>query len=314
MKIIKPPKLQKGDTIGIVSPSQPIHSQDQKYRFQEGINFLEKQWGLKTKLGKHVFDQYFYSAGTAEQRADDFNTMWADPEIKMILMTVGGHTASEILDKLDYDLMQRQPKIFTGISDGTTLLNAIHAKTGLVTYHGPDLCYGFGKLSEPMIEKQLHDCFFGKEMNLSPVYRSWKTIRSGKATGNLIGGHNTILLELLGSGFLKPSDFDGKILALEGTANVRGLAGQLYFMKLSGVFDNLAGIILGHFDGSQGEILSYNRPVADILLEATSEFNFPIIEIKELGHCVENYCFPIGCQATIDADALKITIDELAVQ
>ncbi len=310
--MIKPPKLKVGDTVGIIAPSQPIGSEN-KERFETGVSFLKKQWGLNVVLGKHIFDEYYDSAGTAENRANDFNNMWKNPKVKMIIIALGGHTASHLLDKIDYDFIKENPKIFCGISDGTTLLNPISKKSNLITFHGPDLCYTFGNKISPIIEKQLKASFFGEPTELKSFLKPWKKIRGGKVSGKLIGGHSGILMELLASRYINPNDYKDKILVLEGTDKIRTLNGQFYFLKLAGIFDQIAGIILGHFEGSNGERKSYNRPISEVLLEITKDYNFPIIEIGELGHCVENYVFPIGCQATIDADNLKITIDESTV-
>ena len=141
-EIIIPPKLNKGDTVGIISPSSPIPP-DARKQFEIGIKILH-ELGLNTKIGKHVFDQYYYSAGKDGDRLADFTDMWNDPEVNMILMTQGGTTCSRLLDKINYQTIKNNPKIFSGISDGTILLNAIFAKTGLITFHGPDLIWTFG--------------------------------------------------------------------------------------------------------------------------------------------------------------------------
>ncbi|MHA1540613.1 MAG: S66 peptidase family protein [Alphaproteobacteria bacterium] len=310
--MIKPPRLKIGDTVGIIAPSQPVGVENKEF-FEKGVSFLKNEWKLNVILGKNVFNEYYDSAGTSEERAEDFNNLWKNPKVKMIIMALGGHTASHLLDKIDYDFIKNNPKIFCGISDGTTLLNPISKQTNLITFHGPDLCYTFGKQISPIIERQLKASFFGEPIELKPFIKPWKKIRGGKVSGKLIGGHSGILMELLASGYIKPNDYKNKILVLEGTDKIRTLNGQFYFLKLAGIFDQVSGIILGHFEGSNGERKNYNRPVSDVLLEITKDYDFPIIEIGELGHCVENYVFPIGCQATIDSDNLKITIDESTV-
>jgi muramoyltetrapeptide carboxypeptidase len=271
-----------------------------------------------------VFDRHFYSAGSRKARLEDFNDMWLDPEVKMILMSIGGSTAMQLLDGIDYGAIRRNPKIFAGISDGTTLLTAIHARTGLVAYHGPDLVFTFGlPMSEP-IRENIHKTFFSGEVGqLSPnphwkhlkppdmEYRGWRCIREGKASGRLIGGHVRCLCATIFAGF--ELSFDGAILFLEGTDDVAMTDRFISALRVKGVFGRISSLVLGFFEGASLEEKDLNRPMADMISEITQEYSFPILEIGELGHNVENYVFPIGCRATMDAGGKYLSIDERTV-
>ena len=321
-KSIKPSKLTQGDTVGIISPSSPI-TEYLLPQFNQGIKTLEKL-GLHTKIAPHTFDKYYYSAGKREDRINDFNDMWDDPEVKMILLTLGGTTALQLVDGIDFELIKKHPKIFSGISDGTILLNAINAKTNLVTFHGPDLLFTFGQKITPMIKENMINTFFkGKIGKLEPnkywenvlepniVYTGWNWLREGTATGELVGGHLNCFMQLLYSGY--GPDVQGKILFLEGTGFISALDRQFTSLRLSGVFDKIAGLILGWFDGHALPDREKSRSVADVILEITENYSFPILEIGELGHNVENYTLPIGCQATIDSKTNSFSIDEKTV-
>ena len=322
MKIIKPKKLKKGDVVGVVSPSEPVTKKLRK-QFDVAVAALQ-EFGLKVKLGEHTFDQYFYNAGTREARIEDFNKIWKDPEVKMILMSQGGETANHLLDGIDYEVIKQNPKIFAGISDGTTLLNAIFSKTGLVTYHGPDLLWTFGrKVTEPYKQNfvktffdgnvgQLHEDKNWQHQERKDVKRSgWRCIRSGKATGMLIGGHSGCLSSTMLSGY--GPDFENAILFLEGTDDVGHLDRQFTALKLNGVFGKIRGLVIGWFEDHEMKDKEKNREVSDVILEVTKNYSFPILEIGELGHNVENYILPIGCVATIDADKKYFSIDEPTV-
>lgn len=322
MKIIKPKKLSKGDCVGIVSPSEPVLPELQA-QMKKGVSVLE-EIGLKVKMGKHALDHYFYNAGTREDRIKDFNSIWADPEVKMILMSQGGETANHLLDGMDYDQIVRNPKIFAGISDGTTLLNAIFARTGLVTYHGPDLLWTFGrKMSGLMTENIMKTFFDGHVGSLSEnpewehqeksgiEYSGWQCVRSGKATGRLIGGHSGCFTSTMLSGYT--ADLTDAVLFLEGTDQVGALDRQFTALRLRGVFDQIAGLVIGWFEDSTNSDKRKDRPVRDVILEVTKSHSFPILEIGELGHNVENYVLPIGCTVSVDADKKTFSIDEAAV-
>ena len=144
--------------VGIVSPSSPI-PEELKKQFYEGVRVLEEEFGLRVKYTERVFDKYFYNAGTREARIKEFNEVWADPEVKMVLMSIGGYTANHLLDGIDYEMIKNNPKIFAGISDGTTLLNPIFAKAGVITYHGPDLLFTFGRQMTAQIKKNIKQTF-----------------------------------------------------------------------------------------------------------------------------------------------------------
>lgn len=321
MTIIKPKKIKKGDTVGIVSPSAPI-TDDLREQFDKGVSFLKNELGLNVKLGKHVFDKHYYNAGTRDARVEDFNSMWKDPKVKMVLMSQGGQTANHLLDGIDYEMVKSNPKIFAGISDGTTLLNAIFAKTGLITYHGPDLLWTFGREISPLFKENfIKSWFYGNVGELKPntewkhderddiSYDGWQCARGGRASGVLVGGHIGCLCCNIVAGYYP--DFNGKILFLEGTYNIADLDKFFTALKLRGVFNEISGMILGWFENY--DMRDRNRKVSDMVLEAAKDYAFPILEIGELGHNVENYIFPIGCRATIDADKKYLCIDEAAV-
>ncbi|MFW9929923.1 MAG: LD-carboxypeptidase [Candidatus Thorarchaeota archaeon] len=320
--LLKPKHLQKGDTVGIISPSSPITT-DFMNQFNHGIKTLS-EFGLEVKLGKHIFDKYYYSAGKREDRISDFNTIWEDPQVKMVLMTIGGTSCLQLVDAIDYEMISMKPKIFAGISDGTILLNAIYANANLITFHGPDLIFTFGLEISPIIKDNLIKTLFTGQVGQlmpNPVwkyfgnqivdYKQWRWLRQGKATGELIGGHSNCLIHLTLSGY--GPDFSGKLLFLEGTDPLGRLDRQISSLRLHGVFEKINGLILGFFEGSKLDEKDQNRPVSDVVLEITEDYDFPILEIGELGHNVENYIFPIGCKATIDSEKNIFKIDESTV-
>ena len=132
--ILRPPRIQVGDTIGLMIPSSANWNPDEIDILLESLAAL----GLKGKLGRHVYDRYGYLAGRDEDRAADLNAMFLDPEVKAIHCIRGGWGAARILPLLDFDSIARHPKALIGYSDITALLLALHAKTGLVTFHGPN--------------------------------------------------------------------------------------------------------------------------------------------------------------------------------
>ncbi len=316
MKTIIPKRLHKGALVGIISPSGPVG--DRKQQFQKGVQKLES-WGLKVKYFESVFDQHYYSAGTRIQRAKEFNEMWRDPKVKMVMMAQGGFTANHILDAIDYEMIKKNPKMFVGFSDGTTLVNAIYARTGLMTYLGPDLMWTFGKPMSKAIEENIKKTFFDgqvgeikpnlnwKHKDKSKKRPGWKCIRKGNASGVAVGGHLAVVCGNILAGYFPNTK--GKILLLEGTDEVAELDWYLYALKLHGVFNGLKGMVLGWFDESAMKAKEENRNVSEMVLEVTADYKFPILEINELGHNVEDYVYPVGGQITIDAAKKYLSVD-----
>ena len=178
---ILPRKLQRGDTIGVVSPSNPI-TEDLKPQFMDGISFL-KSLGLRVSVGKNALGVDDYSAGTPEEKAEDLNSMFADPGINAIICSQGGANANSCLPFLDWNMIRKNPKIFLGISDITILLNAIYHKAGLVTFHGNDVMWGFGQEHTRYDEQEFIDRLIEGKTGKINKNSEWKTIREGKAEG-----------------------------------------------------------------------------------------------------------------------------------
>ena len=325
MKIIKPKKLNKGDVVMIVSPSNGIPKKFMG-QFNSGIKFLENL-GLKVKISKNALGKYFYSSGTIKERLEDIHKAFADKDVKAIIMSTGGKTANNLLDGLDFDLIKKNPKIFSGISDGTTLLNPIFSKTGLVTYHGPDLVFGFGLPMSSMIKKNLIETWFEgsikkldpnlnwkglDELNKNIEYKFWQCVRKGKASGKLIGGNTSCLVTLDGTNY-RPN-YKDSILFLEAfLPDINELDRVFTHFRQTNIFDEINGLILGHFYGSHLADKKQDREVRDLILEITKDYSFPILEIGEIGHNVENYIMPIGCNVTINATKKTILINENTV-
>jgi len=322
MDIIKPRRLEKGALIGVISPSLPLND-DMKGQFEKGVETLRSH-GFRVKLAKNALEKRGYTAGTPEQRAADLHEMILDGEVRMILFSQGGCAANQLLDKIDYPLIRKNPKIISGISDGTTLLDPIHQRTGLITFHGPDLLWTFGREMTPRVLANTLDTFCGKPIGeLAPdpdwkplggerrAYSGWKCLRPGAGTGRLVGGHLASLINIGFAGY--GAEFAGKILFIEGTeTDIPFLDKALTALRLNRVFHEIAGLVVGWFDNIEAA-KDQVRTVADLVMEATEDAGCPVLEIGELGHNVHNYVLPIGCLATLDAGKLRFSMDEIPV-
>ncbi len=321
MQLIKPPKLQKGDTVGIIAPSKmPVN----KDNFDRGVKNLES-FGLKVEIGKHVFDDEYYGGSTLENKLSDLHGFFADPNVKMVMVTTGGDYANIMLDHIDYELIKNNPKIFSGFSDSSLLVNAIYQRTGLVTFYGINMCDSFSiDMSEKMKENFLQTFFESEDIKLTPdknlkimrwgapegtipkKYNGWNIIKAGMCSGHLIGGYLPLLIMMDYAGY--KHDMKDAILFFESCEDIKKMFVRLSSMKQRGVFDEIKGVVIGYCTGVEDQ-----SEIADLIKDLTQGYAFPIIQIGELGHKTENYSFPIGAQATIDTDNLVISIDESVV-
>jgi len=303
-------RLKKGDAIGVVAPSSRVESGDEK--LEHGTRFLENL-GFEVVVGKHVCSNTLGYAASPLEKAEDINRMFANPAIKAILCAQGGDTANACLSELDWQLIRENPKIFGGISDITVLLNAIYARTGLVTFHGNDLMWGFGRKPTPYDSQEfLHRLVEGRIGNI-PANRPRQTIRRGRAEGRLLGGNLRCLLKLAGTHYLP--DFNGAILFLESLGfDPASCDCMLRQLKQMGIFDQVHGVIIGYIDGVDNDPQA-NINMQDVLLNITGEYIFPILKVNDFGHNCPNTALPVGARVRIDAnDTQEIEILEKCVQ
>lgn len=324
MQIIKPPRLQSGDKVGVVAPSQSVN--DRLDRFHRALPVLEKELDIKFVLGEHALGEYWYHSATRENRLKDFHSMVTNPDIKAIFFALGGYTAVDLLDGIDYDLVKNNPKIITGISDCTTLLNPIFAKTGLITFHGLEFSFhGYPGRADYQLASLRHNFIAGGKGEIRPnpawrdwrdtptSYSGWQTIRGGQSTGKLIGGNLLSLKHFLDTPY--SPDLAQATLFLEGyKLDKRAIHAGLADLKLRGVFEKISGLVIGYWVGSDNPGQDYNkRPLESVILEVVGDYSFPIMQVGEIGHYVENAIIPIGAVASIDADKLTFTIEEEVV-
>ncbi len=316
METIKPPKLEKGDTIGIVSISAPL---PQPNSFKKDIQML-KELGFKVKMGKFVYGFNKNIMQAVDERTDDFHKMIKDKDVKAIIFSCGGAHAINLIDKIDYQLIQKNPKIIVGFSDNTFLLVPIYNKTGLVTFYGPVAWYCVSHMTDFTFKNFKKIIGSAKPLGELKTDRKFEILKQGKAKGTLIGGNFSAVQALLGTPF--EPDWHGKILYWEDLNTPTALISEiLNHFRLAGVFDNIAGMIIGALPGCQKadkkEHLSLRGIIGlkNIILQQTRDYNFPIVYNFSFGHGVKNYfTLPNGIKASINTEKKFISIDESAVK
>lgn len=301
-----PKKLNIGNTIGVVSPSAPV-TPELAGQFEQGTAFLEGL-GFRVVVGEHVASNTLKYAAAPQEKAADINRMFADPAIQAIICTQGGATANACLPYLDWAAIRANPKIFLGISDITVLLNSIHAQTGLVTFHGNDLMWGFGRNPTPYDSAEFLACLVAGRTGAIPANRERRTIRGGSAEGKLLGGNLGCLLKLAGTPYFP--DFTGAILCVEAIDIPSERCDYLFQqLKQIGVFDRVRGVLIGYIDGLQNDPQAVMQ-MEDVLLHVTGGYRFPVLKADDFGHNCPNTVLPVGGRVRIDADTHAIEICE----
>ena len=313
--MLKAKALKSGDTIGFISPSNPI-SDEKKELLDNTVEVLHG-FGFSTQFGKNAFstDTYGVSGGEPLERASDINAMFADPGIEAIWCAQGGSTANQVLDHLDYDVIRKNPKVFIGLSDNTVLINAIHHKTGLITFHGTDAKKGReGQyFDSPYSHEEFRRRFLEKETGAIRKNSTWRCIRKGKAKGRILGGNILCFLKLAGTPYM-PNLQDALLILEDYHMKVTQALMTITQLRQMGIFNKIAGVVVGHvygFDQDTKFDAKGNRVYfEDILLRETVDYDFPILKIHEFGHKCPSTFLPIGSEAEIDADNLSLSLTE----
>jgi len=305
--MLKPKALKLGDMIGIIAPSSPTTEANVKLA-KDQVEGL----GFKVKLGPSCYATHGYLAGTDQLRAEDLNNMFYDKEIKGIICLRGGYGAPRILNKIDFELIKANPKVFVGYSDITALHMSINQISNLVTFHGPmassDIADGLDDFSKKeflraiMEPQPMGHIFNPKDKNI-------QCLVDGKASGVIIGGNLSLVTATIGT--IYEIDTKGKILFLEEIGEepykVDRMLNQL---ALAGKLNDAAGIILGDWNDCESTKHYESLSLMEVFQEIIVPYGKPTIFDLKAGHCTPKVTLPFGVNACLDAYECKLTIEE----
>ncbi len=313
--------------IGIYSPSSPATVTALK-RYERAKLFLEEK-NLQIVTGSLTGKSDYYRSGSPKERAEELNELLRNPDVDIIMSTIGGTNANSMLSYIDYEAFRQQPKIVVGYSDATAILLALYAKTGIATFYGPAFVPSFGEF-EPLVNdtfKFFEDYFFKPqalpyEMPM-PSYWSdepvnwlektvdkklkkneWLTIQEGVVEGRLIGGNVNAMYGFIGTPYF-PEILEGDILLVEDCLKNAAIVEKNFAMlKLHGVFNKVRGIILGKHECYDD--LGTGRQPYDILLEQLDGIEIPLLAEVDICHTHPMHPIAIGKRVKLDATAKKI--------
>lgn len=303
--MLKPTRLSKGDTVGIIAPAGPIQAE----KLTEAIPFLEGL-GLHVQLGKHVYARNDFLAGTDEERAQDFHEMIENPDIRGIFCARGGYGTGRIASMLDYEHIQAHPKIIWGYSDITYLHTAIRQQAGLITFHGPMIASDVSSEKFDIPSAHSFDqLFHAQPVTYDETISPLRVIADGESSGPLVGGNLSVFMSTMGTPY--EIDTTGAILFMEDIGEdpyqVDGLCNQL---KQSGKLDNLAGIVIGDFRQRDLDQSKRSTTYDAIFHHYFSNLHIPVVAGFQIGHCFPNIGIPLGTEATLSTKTKQLHIEQ----
>lgn len=296
-----PAILKKGDTIGLVCTARKIDMKDLQVALQ-----VFDTWGLKVQLGKSIFLEENQFAGSDKARAEDFQEMMDNDNIKAIIVARGGYGTVRIIDELNFKRFQKKPKWIIGYSDITVLHSHINKHYKTATLHA-SMPISFSKNTDEAIES-IKTALFGKKLQYTFETTTENII--GEAKGELVGGNLSVLYSLSGS--KSELDTEGKILFLEDLDEyLYHIDRMLVQLKRSRKLKKLKGLLVGGFTEIKDNEIPFGKNVAEIIVQHLKEYEIPIAFGVPAGHVNDNRALILGRYIKMKVEINKSIIEFL---
>ncbi|MCB0281975.1 MAG: LD-carboxypeptidase [Calditrichaeota bacterium] len=299
-------KLIKDSRIKVLAPAFPPDPQ----KTQNGIHYLENK-GFSVISGGSLSGNHGYFSASDDQRVEEINSAFVDPEIDAVFCARGGWGTLRFLDKLNYNGIKENPKVLVGYSDITFIQLAIWEKCRIPSISGPMVAVEMGdeildftaKYFWEQIENTDPD--YAIDLNVKEI-EYWK---KGNTHGTLLGGCLSMIAHLLGTPYFP--DFTDSILFIEDVGEeVYKIDRYLAQLQQAGIFNKIKGLIIGQFiDCPEGRSPSFS--ISDILHHYFDGLNVPVINNFPYGHGMRKISMPIGAKTTIDSSSNKLVFENL---
>ncbi len=303
---IRPPILRAGDTIGIVTLGSPRDTATINSRIQTLENM-----GFNVVLGQYVYSSSGIVAATPQQRASDLMSMFENPLVKAIIPTRGGTGVADIIPYLDYPTINRNPKIVTGYSDITVLLNVLYIWANLISFHSL-LLIDFRETTPAYNFNQFFTAtstITSPRLLENPPEMPLVSRVLGNVTAPIVGGNLASFVDTLGTPF--EVDTRGKIFFIEETHEAISRVYRLIsHLVHAGKFRDCAGIIMGECTGCYA---NYNTTYEDLINNVMVPMGKPLMTNLASGHGIYKMAIPIGAIANLNTIDNTLTITEPTV-
>ncbi|MDQ1522249.1 MAG: muramoyltetrapeptide carboxypeptidase [Pyrinomonadaceae bacterium] len=316
--LLRPRALKAGDTVALVTPATEVPDPERLALAEHTIKYL----GLRVKRARNVGLRFGTYRESVAARLDDLHASFRDPEVRGVFAVRGGYGSAHLLDRIDYDLIRRNPKVFVGYSDITAMHLAFNRHARLVTFHGPIVLSRFTDYTLRHFRKVLFEITPpGKLTNppetneLRPTH-ALRAVRPGTATGQLVGGNLSLVVSTLGTPY--EIDTRGKILFLEDVEEqAYSIDRMLTQLRLAGKLKDAAGIIWGECDGcgprdyKPSTVIPFS--VGEVVDNLLGALEVPVLSGLTIGHTNDQLTLPLGVNATLDATAGTLELKEAGV-
>ncbi len=296
--LLRPPSLQKGDSVYILSTAKKISLEE----IDRAVKIFES-WGLKPVIGQSIGAEYNQFAGNDQLRLQDFQNALDDSSIKAIICARGGYGTVRIMDEVNFDAFMKHPKWIVGFSDITFLHTHISNNIGTQCLHA-QMPIQFEKGTDVSIETLRKELFGEQNEYIVPAH---ELNRTGDAKGILIGGNLSILYSITGT--KSGLNTDRKILFLEDLDEyLYHIDRMMMNLKRSGKLQNLAGLIVGGFTDMHDNKIPFGKNAYEIILEHVGEYAYPVCFNFPAGHIEDNRALVIGKTYTmqVKTDSVKV--------
>jgi muramoyltetrapeptide carboxypeptidase len=290
--LIKPPRLRRGDVVGLIAPGG--YTSDPS--IEKAVQHIEAL-GFRVKLGTYLRDVWGNYGGTVAARIADLHAMFRDPDVKAIWA------------------------ILLGYSDITALHLAIHRHAGLVTFHGPVASstpsdysteHLLAVLMDPRASYTIPMSAENDRRALDEPWYATRTVHDGVAEGPLIGGNLSLVSALAGTPYA--ADFTGGLLFLEEVnEEPYRIDRWMTQLDLAVGFDKAAGVMIGICEncGPQGDGPSLTLDeTLDVHLQP---LRVPAVTGYSFGHIRNQFTMPVGIRGRLDTEARTVTLLEPGV-
>ncbi|MCF0222585.1 MAG: LD-carboxypeptidase [Fibrobacter sp.] len=344
--LLLPKRLQIGDKVATVSLSSGLAGEEKfKYKYELGVKRLYDVFGLEAVPMANSLRGCDFLYKNPKARADDLMQAICDPEIKAIISNIGGEESLRILPYLDLDLIRKNPKIFMGYSDSTSV-HYMFYKAGVTSYYGPAIMTDFAENNAMFdytvnsIKRTLFNAeSFGElkssekwtcerlewaDQSLQNVSRKLEKNKGhefingkGVIQGKLIGGC-IVTFQSIRSTSLFPeiNDWNDSILFIETPETKPDPMYFRYWIRdfgFMGILQRVKGILVG-----KPYEECYYEEYKNILLEVVrDEFglsDLPIVYNMNFGHAAPLSILPYGVSCKIDCGNKKVELNTPSVE
>lgn len=298
-EIQHPPYLRKGDKTTIISPSGNID-----LTYIDGAKKTLENWGLEVNIAPFALEQYGRFGGTPEQRLSDLQVAMDDKDTRLILCSRGGYGIVQIMDKLNFSQIKKYPKWLVGFSD-ITALHLAFLQNNLSSLHA-SMARHLTERNDDEISNLIKQCLFSGGIDKYEI-PSHLLNRKGKTDGCLFGGNLAVLCGLIGTPYMNPPK-KGILFIEDIGESPYKIDRMMWQLKLSGILQNLSGLIVGQFTDCNEDPLM-GATIYESIQNMVSEYDFPVMFNFPVGHIDNNYPLVHGSHVEINIETDLVTIE-----